>query len=164
MNKKDMVKSFNNVKTQIGYCGIWCGSCVVGNGILSYLAARYKKLIDAYDLPQWGPKDIDYALFKKALSSIQELAPCVGCIRGGGRDQCEMRVCAVDRRLMACSECRDEKKCDHRRILTYMRSGAIKAGLFVITKKADKRKLIKNWTLRLKRSWPGMVLSMGNGG
>lgn len=27
-------KHFDSVKDQIGRCGIWCGSCVAGNGVL----------------------------------------------------------------------------------------------------------------------------------
>ncbi len=51
---------FENVKNQIGYCGIWCGSCVAGNGTLAELAGRMKTTTEAYGLKQWAPKDFDY--------------------------------------------------------------------------------------------------------
>jgi len=38
-------QSFANMKEQIGYCGLWCGSCIVGNGTLKELTKRYQKLI-----------------------------------------------------------------------------------------------------------------------
>ncbi len=62
-------KRFENVKDQIGFCGIWCGSCVVGNGALRELTKRYEQVIQAYGLQEWGPKDFDFKEFKKALSS-----------------------------------------------------------------------------------------------
>ena len=40
-------KAFENVQGQIGFCGIWCGSCVVGNGTLKELTKRYEEIISA---------------------------------------------------------------------------------------------------------------------
>jgi len=53
-------KHFDNVKDQTGYCGIWCGSCVAGNGVLQELTERYDRIIKDYDLEQWAPKDFDF--------------------------------------------------------------------------------------------------------
>jgi hypothetical protein len=39
-----------------------------------------------------------------------------------------------------------------------MRSGAIKAGLFVTAEDFNRQHLIDNWTSKLKTSWPGSVL------
>ncbi|MCK4594053.1 hypothetical protein KAU45_06085 [bacterium] len=50
---------FDNVKDQIGCCGIWCGSCGAGNGALGELSRRYADLVRKYGLPHWGPKDVD---------------------------------------------------------------------------------------------------------
>ena len=47
MEQSARTTDFENVKAQVGYCGIWCGSCVVGNGALSGLTRRYRELIDA---------------------------------------------------------------------------------------------------------------------
>ena len=41
-------KPFGNVKNQIGRCGIWCGSCVVGNGTLKEMAKRCEHTIGGY--------------------------------------------------------------------------------------------------------------------
>ena len=37
-----MNPELENVKDQIGYCGIWCGSCIVGNGALRELTRKYE--------------------------------------------------------------------------------------------------------------------------
>lgn len=158
MNKNQRTKAFENVREQIGFCGIWCGSCAYGNGTIMELARRNEDLISIYGLPEWGPKDIDYDVFLKGLESIQEYPPCLGCLKGGGRDKCEMRVCAIEKGLNACSECRDEKKCRHEKILDHMRSGAVNAGLFVNTGNVDKQELVENWTAKLKHKWPCLVL------
>ena len=47
-------KAFENVKDQIGRCGIWCGSCIVGNGTLITLTKRFEHLIKGYGVDKWG--------------------------------------------------------------------------------------------------------------
>ena len=70
------VKPFENVKDQIGYCGIWCGSCVVGNGTLRELTKRYEEIIKSYGLEHWAPKDFDFKEFMKGLASIETMPLC----------------------------------------------------------------------------------------
>lgn len=77
-------KAFENAKNQIGSCGIWCGSCVAGNGVLQELTKRYNRVITDYGLEQWAPKDFDFSEFKKGLDSIQTMPLCPGCQKGGG--------------------------------------------------------------------------------
>lgn len=149
---------FVRVKDQIGFCGIWCGSCIVGNGTLSELTKRYDELITAYDLKDWAPKDFDFKEFKKGLESIQGIPSCPGCLKGGGRDDCEMRSCASGKNISDCSECVESDSCKHTEILQRMRTGALKAGLFVKTEKADDKNLIEKWSAELPGKWPCCVL------
>ena len=72
------VKPFDNVKDQIGYCGIWCGSCVAGNGALKELTKKYAEIVDRYDLKDWAPKDFDFKEFRKGFSSIESMPVCPG--------------------------------------------------------------------------------------
>ncbi len=55
--------AFGKVKDQVGRCGIWCGSCIVGNGTLKDLTGGYEKLIKDYDLEKWAPKTFDFKEF-----------------------------------------------------------------------------------------------------
>jgi len=48
-------RAYQKVKQQIGYCGIWCGSCVVGNGALCELTRCYREMTEPYDLGEWAP-------------------------------------------------------------------------------------------------------------
>jgi len=99
------IKAFENVKGQIGYCGIWCGSCVVGNGLLRELTKRYGEIIKKYGLKKWAPQDFDFKEFEKGLSSIQNIALCPGCRKGGGKENCEIRACAAEKNIAECIEC-----------------------------------------------------------
>ena len=149
---------FDNVKNQIGACGIWCGSCVAGNGELNILTQKYAKIIKDYGLEQWAPKDFDFEEFKKGLDSIQKMPLCPGCLKGGGRDDCEIRICVTDKKIADCSECDDLEKCTHAEILDKMRTGAREAGLFVKLKKADDQELIAKWTEQLENQWPSSIV------
>jgi len=150
--------AFENVKEQIGFCGIWCGSCVVGNGALREITKRYAEMIDAYGLKEWGPKGLDYRMFFEGLESIEAMPLCPGCLNGGGRDGCEMKACASGRGIGDCGECGETAGCHHSDVLEKMRSGAVAAGLLVKTKNVDRQKLVEQWTARLQQTWPCSVL------
>ena len=155
-------RGLDNVKDQIGCCGIWCGSCVVGNGVLKLLTERYEGMITAYGLKEWAPGDFDYEEFSKGLASIRAVPLCSGCLRGGGRPDCEMRSCASRKKVPDCSECAERPGCQHDALLEKMRSGAVAAGLFVKSGSADAGELIDEWTVELKRKWPSITLFMND--
>ncbi len=154
------VNAFENVKDQIGYCGIWCGSCIVGNGTLREMTEKYKNLTETYDLKDWGPKDIDFAQFYKWLESIQKMDLCAGCRKGGGRDNCEMRRCAKEKDLDNCTLCEEFERCSNTEMLNHMRSGALAAGLYVLSKGENKKEFIKQKYSELKNRWPCCVIFM----
>ena len=156
------VSAFENVKDQIGCCGIWCGSCVVGNGALREVTKGYAEMIEAYGLEEWGLKDLDYEELAKGLESIQTTPLCPGCLKGGGRDNCEMKACASGKGIDDCGECGEPAECPHNGVLQQMRSGAVAAGLYVKTKSVDKQKLIEQWTVQLKLTWVCSVLFAGD--
>jgi len=158
VNSLSKATDFERVKDQIGFCGIWCGSCVVGNGALRELTKRYADMIEAYGLKEWVPKEFDYREFARGLESIQAMPLCPGCLNGGGRDGCEMKACASGKGIDSCCECGEPAGCRHSDILGKMRSGALAAGLYVKTTSVDKKELIEQWTARLKKTWPCSVL------
>ena len=151
-------ESFQNVKDQIGFCGIWCGSCVVGNGALREMTKKYEQMIKRHGLPEWGPREVDFGEFTSALTSIQSMPSCQGCRKGDGRPNCEMRACASEKKIEDCSECEQIESCKHREALQKMRAGALAAGLMVKTQRADTRNLLRRWTIELKTRWPSSIL------
>lgn len=60
MKSSETGKAFQNVRRQIGACGIWCGSCIAGNGTLRELTRTYRELTTSYSLDEWGSKDLGY--------------------------------------------------------------------------------------------------------
>ena len=143
----------DSVIGQVGYCGIWCGTCMVGTAALMELAGRYREAADAYGLGLWGAGDFDYDTFLNALKSVSGLAVCPGCLEGGGRDECEIRRCAKDKDLEGCMECGDQARCPHAGVVEHMCSGARAAGILVIERPEDLRKLREEWQAELAKRW-----------
>jgi hypothetical protein len=123
--------ALDSVFDQVGFCGIWCGSCAVGTSALMEIAGRYRDLCESHGLGHWGAGGFDYGAFLKGLDSISHLAGCPGCLKGGGREDCEIRLCATERGVRACSFCTDAHWCRHASVLDHMRTGAKAAGLLV---------------------------------
>jgi hypothetical protein len=155
------LEALENVKDQVGFCGIWCGSCVIGNGTLKELSRKYSAILHDYGLSEWGPKDFDYGEFSKGLASLQRVAVCRGCRQGGGREACEIRACATSRYVESCSECPAASDCPHAALLEHMRQGARQAALYVESGAYDPDVLLTQWRARLERSWPSCTLFFG---
>ncbi|MGD2245697.1 MAG: DUF3795 domain-containing protein [Candidatus Aminicenantes bacterium] len=150
--------SFANVKNQIGYCGIWCGSCVAGNGALKELTKKYAEIIDRYDLKDWAPKDFDFEEFRTGLTSIEKMPLCPGCLKEGGRPDCEIRTCARDKNLDDCSQCDTPLECPNVELLKTMQTGAVKANLLVKTEDVDREKTLKKYMEEIRSLWPSSVI------
>jgi len=115
-------------------------------------------MIKDYAVYQWAPKNFDFDEFMKGVVSLREIWLCPGCLKGGGQDDCEIRVCAVNKKLAECSECGEPQNCEQKEKLETMRSGALKAGLDVKTKKGDSAAQIKKWSIKMKNKWPGLLI------
>lgn len=142
---KERSTAFENVKDQLGYCGLWCGSCLVGNGTLNELARKCGKAMSDYSVGEWGPKGVDYEVVLSGLGAISSMEPCRGCLKGGGRTNCEIRACAVARGLGECVECDRQGSCENDRILQHMRSGASAVGMKVKVTPGDRSKQMEKW-------------------
>lgn len=149
--------AFANVRGQIGACGIWCGSCAVGNGSLRMASQQYFEVLEGHGIEHWAPPGLDYQALSNGLSTVSDMASCPGCRKGGGRDGCEMKACSATRGLSECNQC-DDPVCPHTEILDHMRSGALKADLFVNLKSGDSASLIEEWTKKLADQFPSCLL------
>lgn len=155
-------KAFDNVKNQIGYCGLWCGSCIVGNGSLRELTKRYEHIISGYGVDEWGAKGFDSKEFMRGLASIQALPICTGCLKGGGNDACKIRPCASSRKIAGCNECDRSKACGNPEELQKVRTGALRVGMIIKSdmEKPDKQRLVKKWTAEIKYKFPYCVIDI----
>ncbi|MBN1677714.1 MAG: DUF3795 domain-containing protein [Candidatus Thermoplasmatota archaeon] len=137
--------AFENVKNQLAYCGLWCGSCSVGNGTVNELSRRCAQTITDYGVNEWGPKEVDYKAMLKALAIVSTMGPCLGCLKGGGRTGCEIRACAIKKGITECVDCADQDSCPNGKILHHMRSGALRVGMKVKDKAGDSSKILADW-------------------
>jgi hypothetical protein len=156
--KSERLAAFENVRGQIGCCGIWCGSCAVGNGSLRTLTAKYEDVIQSHGLEHWAPDDLSYQEFIRALGAVRRVASCAGCRKGGGRDDCELRSCCGTKGVRDCIECPHRSNCEHSELLEHMRSGARAAGLFVKESIGSDELLLRDWETKVRSRWPSSIL------
>ena len=153
---------YENVKQQIGYCGLWCGSCAVGNGTISRLGKELKQMVTGYGVTSWGPKDINYDDLITALSTLESKVSCKGCRKGGGNDSCKMRGCAQKKKVADCFQCQDRVACEHKEELEHLREEAAKVKMLLKTEDSDNQPLIEQWQNELKMSAQGCILFSQN--
>ena len=155
-------ESFENVKNQIGYCGIWCGSCVAGNGAIREFSGRFADTVDSFGLKGWAPSTFDFDEFYKGLQALEGMPLCEGCVKGDGAPDCAIRACALDRGVEDCVECGQLNECGNSDRIAKMRTAARNAGLFVKDKSEDREALLERWTEELKSTWPSGILFIGH--
>ena len=78
------------------------------------------------------------------------MKPCVGCLKGGGRTDCEIRSCAFSKGLAECVECKSKKECKNKKILHIMRTGARRVGMKVKDKSGDRSKILRDWIAEME--------------
>jgi hypothetical protein len=147
---------FENVKNQIGFCGIWCGSCAGGNGAIPELAKGFEEIVKKCELEKWVPREFDFKEFMKGLACTQAAPLCSGCKKGGGPPTCKVRMCALGKGILDCSQCDQLIDCKNFEQLekTYPK---IKGGLMEI-KNRSQPALIEKWMGELKNKWPHCIL------
>lgn len=67
---------FENVRNQVGFCGIWCGSCLAGNGTIQELVKRFEEIVKNCELEKWVTKEFDFKEFMKGLACTQKMCLC----------------------------------------------------------------------------------------
>jgi len=150
--------SFENVKDQIGFCGIWCGSCLGGNGAIHELTTRYERIIKQSQpaLEKYAPKEFNFETLMKQLVYVQAMPSCPGCRKGGGDPGCKVRLCALNRSVTYCSECEQLSTCKNFEELEKSNS-KIKEDLIEMKTKGQAA-LMNKWMGELKAKWPHCLL------
>jgi len=149
--------AFRDVKDQIGFCGIWCGSCVAGNGAIIELTKRYEEIVKNYNLAKWTPKGFDFREFAKGLALIQTMPLCSGCKKGGGPATCRIRICALGKGVTDCSQCGQLMECANFEQLEKSHP-KLKDDLMKI-KNRERKEVIEKWMSELKTIWPHCILT-----
>lgn len=110
-------EAFENVKDQIGPCGISCALCNLGNGTVAETASTLNDYLSFYEIPSWAPEtpggaELNFDNLRKTLGWMHTYARCFGCEQGGGPPDCAIRNCAKGKGFVLCSECPDLDSCD----------------------------------------------------
>ncbi len=109
----------NKAKKLIGYCGSFCGTCMLKGRIYEDVAKDFWEMLKASDHPNWVPKfekiDFNFDDFMKGLEyfSNADSGPyCQAPCKEGGGAPCKCRPCAKERGIEICYECKDFP-CEH---------------------------------------------------
>ena len=103
-------------ETQVGPCGIACGTCFLGNGTMAKTMERAINYINISGIKEWsllvpGGTEINWIETEKSLSWMQKYAYCAGCENGGGPPDCAIRSCATGKGYDLCNKCSELDTC-----------------------------------------------------
>jgi hypothetical protein len=97
------------------YCGIYCGACDIYQKRISQAGNDLKKVLDALEFESFAkqvPGLENYDTFYKTLNAlIMFFGQCLGCQKGGGPPQCQIRACCKEKGYKTCAEC-DSYPCE----------------------------------------------------
>jgi hypothetical protein len=96
----------------------------------------------------------------KGLASIQKLPICLGCLKGGGNDECKIRPCASKKKMPDCSECNESTICKNLEALQKVRTGALGVGMLIKTDRGGQAKLKEKWTNEIRNKFPCSVIDI----
>jgi hypothetical protein len=150
--------SYENVKGQVGHCGLWCGSCIIGNGLLAEMTAQYERVACGHGVHKWVLKEKGEA-FVEALGEIKKVPICPGCLKGGGDDTCRMRECTKQRGLLHCDECDAGDGCPHMKAIESMREGGKAAGMIAATNPRERENLFTGVCRTYFDDYPGILFN-----
>jgi len=98
------------------FCGLYCGAC--GLRGLKEPAEEIKRILDAYnygEIAKFIPGMEEYPAFEKILAEFTKVF-CLGCRQGWGNPGCVIRICAKERGLETCADCK-EVPCEKARFI-----------------------------------------------
>ena len=148
--------SFENVKGQVGHCGLWCGSCIVGNGLLAEMTLQYERVACGHGVHKWVLKEKGED-FVNALHNIENVPGCPGCLKGGGDDTCRLRECTMQKGLVHCDECDAGDECPHAALIKFMREAGTAAGMIAATGPEERSILLKEGCESYFSNYPGIL-------
>lgn len=99
----------SNKIDQVGYCGLTCSYCPIGNGEIAKAAEKLTKFIKDYEMENCIEdltKEFNISEFKKGLEWFSHFT-CPRCKGGGGIADCEVRNCAKEKNVEICSFCNE---------------------------------------------------------
>jgi hypothetical protein len=107
---------YSDVKNQVAYCGVTCGTCNQGSGKAAKTAELILSLINEIEVKDWAHRvpegdELDWEATEKTLEWMTKNTFCEGCEKGGGSPDCAIRTCAKEKGYSLCNECNELDGC-----------------------------------------------------
>jgi len=132
--------------TEIAYCGLYCGDCVIRKHHVGGLAGR---LLDAIATPAFaklaaGLPELNPEIFEplknqegchQVLAAIAHLDCAMPCRSGGRTSGCRIRECCRQKGMNGCWECGEFESCQTLAWLDPVHQGANLANLRILRDK-----------------------------
>ena len=142
-------------ETQVAYCGLYCGNCIIRKGKIGHLA---NALLQTINKPEFcklanGLPTIRLELFEplenyhecvRVLDAMRHLDCCSPCREGGGSSECQIRQCCLDKKIGGCWQCHEWESCDTLSWLNSVHKGSHLANLKIIQEKGIQHFLAGN--------------------
>lgn len=100
------------------FCGIYCLDCIPSNEKFFSLIEELEYFLKDLQFERYAefkslqnPVFDKYGEFKKVLSEIGKLKCKVPCTEGGGKSNCPVRECVLEKKVRGCWECEERKDC-----------------------------------------------------
>jgi hypothetical protein len=132
--------------TEIAYCGLYCGDCIIRKHHMGELADRlleatatpaFAKLVAG--LPEIIPETFEtltnHEACRDVLAAIRHLDCEMPCRKGGGTSGCKIRDCCNRKGINGCWECGDFESCRTLGWLNPVHQGAHLANLRTVRDK-----------------------------
>lgn len=108
--------------SEVAYCGLFCGDCIIRNGKIGSLSGKLLKLTETANfqklvmglpkiMPIFEPLK-DYQLLKRVLAAMTELDCNNYCKKEGGSTTCPIRKCCKEKSIEGCWDCDDYVGCE----------------------------------------------------
>jgi hypothetical protein len=120
--------------SEVAYCGLFCGDCIIRNGRIGALSSQLLKSIETSDfhklsvgLPEIMPEfEIlkDYQAIKRLMAAMAKLDCANLCKEGGGSTACPIKKCCREKKLEGCWDCDDFVNCETLAWLNPVNAGA----------------------------------------
>jgi hypothetical protein len=138
-----------HILEKIGYCGIYCGSCIFSQSDLFCAVHTLKSELANNHLEKFAHlREKKRHLFKYYSQFLEDLSASInledsdGCRKRGCDDECEVRECAISQALEGCWDCEQEDTCEklskqinHYPVLDFHLDIILKKGLLKYHKK-----------------------------
>lgn len=101
--------------SEIAYCGLFCGDCVIRNGEIGALSDKLLASIETSDfqklcaglphvMPGFEPLK-DCQILMRSLAAMKKLDCVKLCKEGGGSAACRIKKCCTEKNLEGCWDC-----------------------------------------------------------